>query len=110
MRGFDKRNVFNLSRENKFTCNMGQLIPIFADEALPGDKWKFKSDFVLRLAPMLAPMMHNVNAYVHYFKVPVRLLFDKWEQFITGGKDNNDASHCKSWHTRGKATQKSANL
>lgn len=92
MRSFDKRNVFNLSRENKFTCNMGQLIPVFADEALPGDKWKFKSDFVLRLAPMLAPMMHNVNAYVHYFKVPVRLLFDKWEQFITGGKDNNDAT------------------
>lgn len=92
MRSFDKRNVFNLSRENKFTCNMGQLIPVFADEALPGDRWKFKSDFVLRLAPMLAPMMHNVNAYVHYFKVPVRLLFDKWEQFITGGKDNNDAT------------------
>lgn len=90
MRSFDKRNVFNLSRENKFTCNMGQLIPVFVDAALPGDKWKFKTDFVLRLAPMLAPMMHNVNAYVHYFKVPVRLLMDDWEKFITGGKDNND--------------------
>lgn len=87
-----KRNVFNLSRENKFTCNMGQLIPVFADAALPGDKWKMKTDFVLRLAPMLAPMMHNVNAYVHYFKVPCRLLMDDWEKFITGGKNNDDST------------------
>lgn len=87
-----QRNVFNLSRENKFTCNMGQLIPVFCDAALPGDKWKMKTDFVLRLAPMLAPMMHNVNAYVHYFKVPCRLLMDDWEKFITGGKNNDDST------------------
>ena len=87
-----QRNVFNLSRENKFTCNMGQLIPVFCDAALPGDKWKMKTDFVLRLAPMLAPMMHNVNAYVHYFKIPCRLLMDDWEKFITGGKNNDDTT------------------
>lgn len=87
-----QRNVFNLSRENKFTCNMGQLIPVFCDAALPGDKWKMKTDFVLRLAPMLAPMMHNVNAYVHYFKIPCRLLMDDWEKFITGGKNNDDST------------------
>ena len=31
------RSVFNLSYEKKFTCDMGQLIPIMCDEVVPGD-------------------------------------------------------------------------
>lgn len=90
MMRFDKRNSFNLSHEHKLTCDMGYLVPCLCMEGLPGDVIRLQSDFVLRLAPMLAPLMHNVNAYMHYFSVPTRLLLDNWESFITGGKNNDD--------------------
>ena len=34
---------------------------------------------------MIAPILHEVNVYVHYFFVPYRILWDGWEDFITGG-------------------------
>lgn len=89
---FDKRNLFDLSHTHKLTCDMGQLIPCLAMEVLPGDKIKLASDNLIRLPPMVTPMMQDLWAYQHFFFVPYRLLFDNWENFITGGKDNNDTS------------------
>lgn len=81
-----KSNKFNMSHEKKLSLNMGDLVPVLCQEVLPGDKWRVNSDVFVRLAPMLAPIMHRVNLYVHYFYVPTRLLFDDWQEFITGGK------------------------
>lgn len=40
-----------------------------------------------RFAPMLAPIMHRINVRTEYFFVPNRLVWDEWEDFITGGPD-----------------------
>lgn len=85
-------NTFDLSHDRKLSCDPGQLIPIMMEEVLPGDKWNVKSSVMVRFAPMLAPIMHQVNAYVHYFFVPNRLMWDNWEAFITGGEDGEDES------------------
>ena len=82
--------AFNLSHEVKLTGNMGDLIPFFAQEVYPTDKSKVDSEMLIRLAPMTAPVMHRINAYTHYFFVPYRLIFDKWQDFITGGEDGMD--------------------
>ena len=58
-------SVFNLSHEVKLSGNMGELIPIFLEEVLPGDTFQLKTQVFMRLAPMLAPIMHRVNVYVH---------------------------------------------
>lgn len=79
------RSVFNLSHEKKFTCEMGQLIPALALEVVPGDILNLGNQIVIRMAPLVAPVMHEINCYVHYFYVPYRLLWDDWEDFITGG-------------------------
>ena len=92
MRRFNARNLFDLSHENKLTCEMGKLVPILCEEILPGDTFRVSTDMVVRMAPMLAPIMHNVNVYTHFFFVPNRLIFDKWEDFITGGKNGDDAT------------------
>lgn len=81
-----KRNVFDLSHEHKLTCDMGKLIPIMCEEVIPGDTFKVKTDIVIRLAPLLAPVMHRVDVFTHFFYVPTRLVFDKWDDFITGGE------------------------
>lgn len=90
MLNFAKRNAFDLTHERKFTCNMGQLVPFLCREVLPGDKWFCKTDLVLRLTPLLAPMMHHVDVFTHFFFVPNRLIWDDFEKFITGGNDGND--------------------
>lgn len=80
-------NTFNLTHHRKLSTQMGRLTPILCEEVLPGDRWRIHSNSLVRLAPMLAPIMHNVNVYMHYFFVPNRILWNEWEDFITGGSD-----------------------
>jgi hypothetical protein len=82
-----KRNLFDMSYEKKLSCNMGELVPFMCQEILPGDKFNVSDEMLVRLAPMIAPMMHRVNIYKHYFFVPNRLTWDNWQNFITGGPD-----------------------
>lgn len=77
-------NWFDLTHDVKLSLNMGELIPVFVTDTLPGDKYKISCENVMRLAPMIAPMMHRVDVYCHYFFVPNRILWNEWEQFITG--------------------------
>ncbi|MCL2440320.1 MAG: hypothetical protein FWD14_01135 [Treponema sp.] len=81
------KTAFNLSYEKVFTCDMGQLIPVLCDEALPGDVWHMSNEIVARLQPLVAPILHEINIFTHTFFVPYRLLWEDWEQFITGGED-----------------------
>ncbi|MFV1885013.1 MAG: major capsid protein [Balneola sp.] len=78
---------FNLSREQKLSCKMGELVPTYFEEIMPGDEFKVHSEIMVRFAPMLAPIMHRVDAYIHYFYVPLRIVWDEFQDFITGGKD-----------------------
>lgn len=92
LNNFDKRNVFDLSHPVKTTLDMGQLVPVMCEQVFPGDVWKMNTDAVVRAAPMLAPIMHKVDLFTHSFFVPMRLLWEDWENFITGGKNGDDAS------------------
>lgn len=91
------RSVFDLSYDKKLTCDMGELIPVLCEMAVPGDTWMIGNSIVLRFQPMLAPIMHEVSVYVHYFFVPIRILesefldwySEDWENFITGGIDGD---------------------
>ena len=85
------RSVFNLSYDKKFDCDMGQLIPVLAEEMVPGDKFMIGNELTLRFQPLVAPIMHEINVYVHYFFVPYRVLDGNWEGFITGGVDGANA-------------------
>lgn len=89
---FRSRSIFDLTHERKLSCEMGKLVPILCEEVVPGDTFKVKTDMLIRLAPMLAPVMHRMNAFTHYFFVPSRLLQTNWEPFITGGPTGTDAT------------------
>ena len=89
------RSVFDLSHVKRFTCDMGQLIPVYFDECVPGDTRKVGMQCVTRFQPLVAPILDSVDLTVHYFFVPTRLLMDKeedWNTFLTGGKDGKDES------------------
>lgn len=88
--GKPKRNKFDLSHERKMSFKMGQLIPMFFEEVLPGDSFRVSSEMLLRLQPLLAPIMHRVRVQTDFFYVPNRLVWDNWDKFISGGEDGTD--------------------
>ena len=83
-------NTFDLSHERKFSLKMGQLVPTFVAETVPGDEFNINATHMLRFAPMLAPVMHKVSVYQHFFFVPNRIVWKNWEDFITGGENGLD--------------------
>lgn len=82
-----KHNRFNLSHDVKLTAKFGKLTPILVQDVLPGDVFKLNSEVLVRLAPMVAPIMTRCDVYTHFFFVPKRLVWDNFKDFITGGED-----------------------
>lgn len=87
-----KRSHFNLSHEVKLSCDLANIVPILCDPVTPGDTFKVQTDVLVRFAPLLAPLMHQVDVFVHYFFVPDRLVHEDFESFITGGEHGDDAT------------------
>lgn len=86
-----KRTAFDLSHEVKLTCDFGELVPFFCQDVIPGDTFKVSVETFVRFAPLIAPVMHRVNVFTHFFFVPYRLVWDEWREFITGGEDGSAA-------------------
>lgn len=86
-----KSSNFNLSEEHRLSMNMGDLVPIMCKEVLPGDKFKVSTELSIKLAPLKAPVMHRITAYVHYFFVPTFQINSVFEKFINP-KVNTDNS------------------
>lgn len=95
------KSVFDLSYEKKLTCDMGQLIPILCEEMVPGDFFKIGNQSIIRFQPLVAPVLHEINQFVHYFFVPYRLLWEDWEDFISGGVLGDDSSVLPRWEPAG---------
>jgi len=87
-----KTSLHNLSHTKAFSGFMGSLMPIGWKEVLPGDHFQHSTTALIRTQPLLAPIMHRVNAKIFHFFVPNRLIWDNWQDFITGGPDGNNAS------------------
>lgn len=87
-----KRAAHNLSHYKLLSCNQGQLIPCGLTEVLPGDTFQHATSALVRVSPLLAPVMHPVRVKIHHWFVPTRIIWDDWENFITGGPDGDNAS------------------
>lgn len=74
------------------TGRMGYLLPINLLEVLPGDTIQQATQAMVRMSPMLAPVMHPLHTIVHHWFVPNRLVWDNWEDFITGAVEPDAAS------------------
>lgn len=87
-----KRSKFELSHVNSLSCKMGYIVPIMLQECLPGDTFQADNKIFCRVAPLVAPLMHKVWIDVVTVWVANRMVWDNWENFITGGPDGNDDS------------------
>ena len=75
------RSAFDRSHGFKTTFDAGYLVPIFVDEALPGDTFNCNLTGFARLATPLHPFMDNLFMSTFFFAVPIRLVWDNWQKF-----------------------------
>lgn len=101
-----RKNAFNKSYRNTFTTSMGKLVPVYMQDCVPGTTIRCGASGLVRFQALLSPIMDNVNCYVHFWKIPYRLLdsdFPRWignelsdeeynPPYITGAKLSDEAS------------------
>src|SRR3954470_16212502 len=75
------RSSFDRSQSFKTTFDSGYLVPIFIDEALPGDTFNLNLTAFARLATPIKPIMDNMFLDTFFFAVPIRLIWDNWQKF-----------------------------
>ncbi|QCQ84931.1 major capsid protein [Blackfly microvirus SF02] len=73
------RSTFDRSHNYKTTLDSGWLVPVFLDEALPGDTFNLNMTTFCRLSTPLHPFMDNLHMDAFFFAVPYRLL---WNHFV----------------------------
>ena len=77
-----QRSTFDRSHGLKTTFSAGDLVPIYVDEALPGDTFSSNMTAFARLSTPINPTMDNLYMDTHFFSVPVRLLWDDFQEFM----------------------------
>ena len=77
-----QRSTFDRSHGLKTTFDAGELIPVYVDEALPGDTFSCNMTAFARLATPIHPTMDNAFMDSHFFTVPIRLVWDDFEEFM----------------------------
>ena len=86
------RSSFNRSHGCKTTFYEGYLVPIFVDEALPGDTFNLNLNAFARLATPIFPLMDNIFMETFFFCVPMRLVWDNWQKFNGEQRNPGDST------------------
>lgn len=84
-----KRSKHSLSNYKLLSMNMGNLVPIGVTEVLPGDTMQQATSALVRVSPLINPVMHPVHVKIHHWYVPTRIIWEDFEDFITGGPDGD---------------------
>ena len=81
------RSRFDRSSSIKTSFNVGDLVPFYLDEVLPGDTFDVETSFVTRLQTLITPPMDDLFLDMYYFFVPSRLCWTHWKEFM--GESNS---------------------
>lgn len=93
--GLDKvqRSKWRMPFKHTTTFNVGELVPIYLQEILPGDTFDVSTNVVARLTTPLKPTMDRLYMDYYYFFVPNRLVHDEWKNVMgetKGAWQDND--------------------
>ena len=75
------RSTFDRSASVKTSFNIGDIVPFYLEEVLPGDTFDVRTSKVVRMQTLLTPMMDNIYLDSYYFFVPNRLVWKHWKEF-----------------------------
>jgi hypothetical protein len=86
------RSTFSRDHGYKTTFDAGYLIPVYVDEALPGDTINLSMSAFARLSTPLHPFMDNMFVDSFFFAVPIRLIWNNWQKFNGEQEDPGDST------------------
>lgn len=76
------RSTFNRDSSVKTSFNVGDIVPFFVEEVLPGDTFDITTSKVVRMPSLLTPIMDNLYLDTYYFFVPNRLCWTHWRELM----------------------------
>ena len=83
------RSGFDIGRKNAFTAKVGELLPVYWDISMPGDKYKFNIEYFTRTQPVETSAYTRLREYFDFYAVPLRLLWKSAPSVLTQMQDLN---------------------
>ena len=83
------RSGFDIGRKNAFTAKVGELLPVYWDISMPGDKYKLNVEYFTRTQPVETSAYTRLREYFDFYAVPLRLLWKSAPSVLTQMQDIN---------------------
>lgn len=83
------RSAFKMGHSLVTTMNTGDIVPIYWKECLAGDSCKMNVAELVRMTTPINPVMDNAYIDTYFFKVPLRLVDEHFEEMF--GENKKDA-------------------
>lgn len=83
------RSGFDLSQRKEFSAKVGELLPVYWNLALPGEKYRFKPSYFTRTQPLQTSAYTRIREYFDIFEVPLNLLWKSSLSAITQMGEKN---------------------
>lgn len=93
------RSTFDLSRRNLFTSKIGELLPVFCEEVIPGDDFKVNMQHFSRSMPIQTAAFTRLRENIQFFFVPYTSLYYRFRecmQNMTKGQNGQNISRSAS--------------
>lgn len=89
------RSSFDLSSKKLFSAKVGEILPVYWQIAIPGNKYRIKSDWFTRTVPVNTAAYTRIKEYYDFYAVPLRLIsralphaFTQMSDYITSAASN----------------------
>lgn len=85
------RSTWHIPHKHLTTFDLGQAVPVYYQEVVPGDTFNLSVNALVRLnSPLIRPVMDDIRFDLYAFFIPFRLTWDGWESFIGNFRKNPD--------------------
>lgn len=91
------RSSFDLSSKKLFTAKVGEILPVYWQIAIPGNKYRISSDWFTRTVPVNTAAYTRIKEYYDFYAVPLRLIsralpqaFTQMSDYMTSAASSNE--------------------
>lgn len=81
------RSSFDLSSKKLFSAKVGEILPVYWQIAIPGNKYQISSDWFTRTVPVNTAAYTRIKEYYDFYAVPLRLISRALPQAFTQMSD-----------------------
>ena len=86
------RSSFDLSSKKLFTAKVGEILPVYWQIAIPGNKYRISSDWFTRTVPVDSAAYTRIKEYYDFYAVPLRFLYRNLPASFTQMSDYNTSA------------------